>query len=79
MSLSNLPPGVTGREPQIAGYDEITHTCPDCGNYELLFYGDKFQADSECPDCGEVTIYPAEYAEYDAAEARGDAMRDGDF
>lgn len=78
MSLSNYPPGVTGNEPQIAGYDEIEAPCTSCDR-DLIYYGDRHQADSECPTCGEVTIYPQEAAEHDAAEARGDAMRDGDW
>lgn len=33
MNLSNYPPGVTGNEPQIAGYDatEEVRECPVCG------------------------------------------------
>lgn len=34
MSLSNYPPGVTGREPQIAGYPEVEREL-DCDNVDV--------------------------------------------
>ena len=48
MSLSNYPPGVTGNEPQIAGYSE----CPRCGaSYEE---SDSWENDGYlfCGECG---------------------------
>ena len=76
--MNGYPPGVTGMEPQIAGCDEFESTCPECGEIDLLFYGDKWEATSECPTCGEVIIYPHSLAESIEAEARADAVRDGD-
>lgn len=29
--MSNYPPGVTGNEPQIVGYDEHETECENCG------------------------------------------------
>ena len=38
MSHGNYPPGVSGNEPQIAGWDEYAVQCEDCGR-ECIGYG----------------------------------------
>lgn len=55
------------------------YACPSCGDHAVDFVGDKLSAMGECPDCGDVEICPDELAASDAAEAAGDAYRDGDF
>lgn len=73
---SNYPPGVTGNEPQIAGWDEITVTCPECGEETLLF-GDSGFFSGDCEHC-EVYFEHNEYEIQQAAyeERRMDEMRD---
>lgn len=53
MRLSNYPEGVSGNEPQIAGYDEIEWTCSECAT-EGLAYGSRRQDyfTFECEQCG---------------------------
>lgn len=66
---SNYPPGVSGNEPQIAGYDErvISCGCPECGQdvevEAYLIFVDRIAREAtfgfECPECGaetEVTL-----------------------
>lgn len=56
---SNYPPGVTGNEPQIAGYPEIEEEieCPNCGETNevvgFVVSGSKFAytISFTCPDC----------------------------
>ena len=33
--MSNYPPGVTGREPEIAGYDD---ECDDCNGHGVVWH-----------------------------------------
>ena len=61
----NFPPGCTGNEPEIAGYDEIEITveCPmsDCdfeGDVEAYGYGGIFYWD--CPNCDAQNEYTVE-------------------
>lgn len=58
-------------EPMLLG-------CPHCGE-DVVFEGDRWEAVGECKNCGTVTVCPDELHYYDAAEARGDAQRDGDL
>lgn len=53
MSWDNYPPGVTGNEPEIAGWDELEHTCAGCGA-EGVAYGSRRQDyfTFECEECG---------------------------
>ena len=74
--MNNYPPGVTGNEWQIVGSDEFEFECPVCREQELLFYGTKHDAWSECPDCGEVNVSPSEVWDDWAQDAREDAERD---
>lgn len=73
---SNLPPGVSGNEPQIAGYDEIDRECPDCGEEtQMLGSGGYFTTD--CEHCG--TYFEYDYNEHMAeiaAERAEDERRD---
>lgn len=75
MKASNLPAGVTGNEPEIAGYDEFEFVCPTC-DLELWFTGTKWDAWARCPECGDVNISPMELWESDDAERLGDYQRD---
>lgn len=79
-SLSNYPPGVSGNEPQIVGYDddEFEFVCPGC-DLELTFLGDWSDATAECMNCGWVSVCPGELIQSAVDEARGDAERDGDY
>ena len=61
----NFPPGCTGNEPEIAGYDEIEITveCPmsDCdfeGDVEAYGHGGIFYWD--CPNCDAQNEYTVE-------------------
>jgi hypothetical protein len=60
--MSNYPPGVSGFEPQIAGYPERSDTRPvnGCGKCdaeieeaegELVFYTGEVTFYWECPEC----------------------------
>ena len=73
--MSNLPPGVTGHEWQIAGADEFEFSCPT-SDHDLTFYGDVFEATADCPECGTVTISPDELYQSEADERAIDAARD---
>jgi hypothetical protein len=63
MSLSNLPPGVTGREYEIAGPDAEFVADRNCGNTDIdcgfsgevdvTRYG--YEETFTCPKCGAVT------------------------
>lgn len=65
--LSNYPPGVTGNEPEIAGYDEADvtvqdFTCPRCEAVAAEVDGVRMRASRyayvdivECPSCGATT------------------------
>lgn len=78
MSLSNYPPGVSGNEPQIAGEDEFEFCCPSCTE-ELTFWGDRDHATADCPNCGEVTVSPADLLQSAYDEMRIDEIRDERF
>lgn len=52
MYLSNYPPGVTGNEPQIAGYDDEDVDVREC-NREVA---DENDETSICSFAGEVSI-----------------------
>lgn len=75
MRASNYPPGVTGLEPQIAGYGEYEFVCPTCDE-ELVFSGTKWDAWATCPTCGEVNVDPSDLWESEAAEQANDQRRD---
>lgn len=52
--MSNYPPGVTGREFQIAGPDtqaEAIVDCPNCGQVEVIVSTYQFLKTWQC-DCG---------------------------
>lgn len=49
--------------------------CPTCDN-DLVFEGTDAEADADCPECGTVSICPAEIFESIAGELAGDAQRD---
>lgn len=54
--MSNYPPGVSGREPQIAGYDEheLEVTCGECDHFaRTLCVGDRWSFTFTCEACGE--------------------------
>lgn len=51
MSLSNYPPGVSGNEPEIAGYDEIEIECEEC-DADMTAYGSQ-RSDYYTYECGE--------------------------
>ena len=76
MSLSNYPPGVSGNEPQIAGYDEMEWTCSECDT-EGIAYGER-RLDYftfECEQCGSYEEISGALESEDA-ERRADAARD---
>lgn len=52
--LSNYPPGITGNEPQIAGYP--SGTCQSCGDHGPIVHTDL------CRDCW-IELEPKEYIE----------------
>jgi len=83
MNLSNYPPGVTGNEPEIAGYDGpcdvcgksvddcICPQCPICGEYgNLLCYEDGVLVRSE-----EQIESRAEYERLEVAMEEAEAVR----
>lgn len=53
--MSNLPPGITGNEPEIAGYPESVNSgvCKECGlvfeELDFVWIGDEGVA--TCPEC----------------------------
>lgn len=71
--MSNYPPGVTGNEPQIAGYDEDEievddWTCDQCDHHADMITGYQIRASREtyirlvdCPACGAVDESEHEY------------------
>jgi hypothetical protein len=77
MSLSNYPPGVSGNEPAISGYDEsdgVQDLECECGfsgeipTFEVYEHGVVYwTADWTCPDCSESYSSGGEYdpADYD--------------
>lgn len=77
MGLSNLPPGVTGREFAIAGWDvEETQTkvCPTCGvPREGLTTGYDHLFSWECGTCGDDTT---EWDDYPDPDDYADQLRD---
>lgn len=53
---SNYPPGVTGNEPQIAGYDELEYDCDECQTTGLAYgSGREDYYTLECEECGHLT------------------------
>lgn len=76
MSLSNYPPGVTGNEPEIAGYDEIPWTCSECDT-EGTAYGSRVSDHFtfECEQCGSDEEIIGALASEEAERAM-DAARD---
>lgn len=55
---------------------EYEFNCIECGE-DHIFVGDNMSADAECADGTHSNVCPDEIFQSRAAEAAGDAMRDG--
>jgi len=51
--MNNYPPGVTGREPQIAGFDDETDEYRECDGE---VYNDETDESTPCVFAGKVSI-----------------------
>lgn len=62
--------------PGVNGGEEYEFRCPMCGEHEIVFTGNRFEAEGVCPDCEEVSLSPDEIYRDMAAESSFEMDRD---